>query len=151
MNRGGHTNAGRSHATFTNDERALYGSVANLTNIHSTAEAFGVSEDALKNWKLGRTQRVHGPNNDNLELRGTIEERMGIARDQALDKLMETMGYMTPNKLQSCTATQQSTIASNLGTVIGKTMIPSLNISGSNVVIYAPQQRKIKDFDIQDT
>ena len=152
MNRGGHATKGKPHDNYTDEERAYLAAISKVSSVPDVCNIFGVSDDAVWNWRAGRVRRAGDPElKEHPKLKQSIEDRLGITRDAALDKLMETLGLMSKDKISDCNAVQQSTIANNLSTVVGKTMPSTMSISGSNVVVYAPQQRKIKDFDIQDT
>ena len=151
LNRGGEKVRGQEKLTYTNEERALVGAVTRLTTIKDSVRAFGVGKTSAHLWSQGRTANHYGEPIERPELKQAIEGRLGIVRDKALDKLLDTLGVLKTEKVEQCNPVQISSIAANLSTVVTKTMPSNVNISGSNVVLYAPRQRKIEDFDVRDT
>lgn len=138
---------------LTNEERALVAVTAITTNGPSTAEAFGVSKDAVKNWRLGRTKRpaqLAGVNHPELEQ--AIEDRLGIVRDKALDKLMESLGLIDKDKLDKQSALNLSTISNNLASVVSKTFAKeTARSSAVNVIVYSPPVKDISNFKVVET
>lgn len=98
----------------------------------AVAKQMGLSQQTVHDYSHGR---------DGAEL-PVVEDMAAKARDVALERLMETLGLLTPDKVAGCKAGEISTIATNMSR-IAHNMTPHKEASDTNInlVVYSPQQR----------
>ncbi len=99
----------------------------------SLAKEFGVSQSAIGEIEQGRTKV-----DENL-----VDKRLNNIEDAALNKLMETLGYLTPDKLDKAKAGEISSVASNMSKVVANIRGKDKNDTGVNVnvQVFAPEIR----------
>ena len=95
------------------------------------AKEFGVSQAEVSCLKTGRARS---------NVRASIER----VQEKAIERLMESLGLLTNEKIEKCNAVNISAIASNLAKVVNQTSPGNLDGSGVNLVVYAPQVRDEK-------
>ena|SRR5438128_726039 len=95
------------------------------------AREFGVSQAEVSYLKTGRARS---------SARASIER----VQERAIERLMESLGLLTNEKIEKCNAVNISAIASNLAKVVNQTSPGNLDGSGVNLVVYAPQVRNEK-------
>jgi len=95
------------------------------------AKEFGVSQAEVSYLKTGRARS---------NVRASIER----VQERAIERLMESLGLLTNEKIEKCNAVNISAIASNLAKVVNQTSPGNLDGSGVNLVVYAPQVRNEK-------
>src|SRR5438552_4218599 len=95
------------------------------------AKEFGVSQTEVSCLKTGRARS---------NVRASIER----VQERAIERLMESLGLLTNEKIEKCNAVNISAIASNLAKVVNQTSPGNLDGSGVNLVVYAPQVRNEK-------
>ena len=76
-----------------------------------------------------------------------VESRIEKVRDLALERLMTSLGFMTNDKLEKCSAKDLSTIAANMSRAVEKTG-PREGNNNTQVIIYAPEIRKETSFKV---
>lgn len=103
----------------------------------SLATEFGVSQSAIGEIEQGRTKV------DEAE----VSRRLDNIQDAAMNKLLESLGYMTTDKLDKCKATDLSSIAANMSKVVSNVRTKT-NETGPvvNVNVYAPELRNERTF-----
>jgi hypothetical protein len=98
--------------------KALVGTLANLesqSNIE-LAKDFGLSKDQVSAFKNGKST-VNAEVNP--ELKEKIEDNLGVVRDRAADILLETLGLLTPERIQSIQKVKDVTaVAKDMSTII---------------------------------
>jgi DNA-binding XRE family transcriptional regulator len=99
----------------------------------SLAKEFNVSQSAIGEIEQGRT-KVNEK---------TVEARLNVIEDRALDKLLETLGFITPDKMDKAKAGEISSVASNLSKVVSNIRGKDKNDNGINVSVqvFAPEIR----------
>lgn len=103
----------------------------------SLAKEFGVSQSAIGEIEQGRTKV-----NEDL-----VNGRMDAIQDVAMTKLLESLGYLTPEKMDKCKAVEISSIAANMSKVVGNVRGKDVN-QGVNVhvQVFAPEIRHEGNF-----
>ena len=101
------------------------------------AVEFGVSQSAIGEIEQGRTKVNEAE----------VNRRLDAVQDVAMNKLLESLGYMTTDKLDKCKATDLSSIAANMSKVVSNVRTKN-NDSGPvvQVQIFAPELRNEKTY-----
>lgn len=103
----------------------------------SLAREFGVTQANISSIERGNTK---GINED--QVKKTIDS----ARDLALERLMQSLGLLTEDKLSGCSAKDLSVIASNMGRVVEKINPKTEQPDNINFIIYAPELKQEKSY-----
>ena len=89
---------------------------------------------------------------ENGKVKGIDEERVAREvndiRDKALQKLMASLNLLSEEKLSKCNARDISTVSANMSRVVEKMMPKENQIQNTQVIIYAPELRQEKYFDV---
>lgn len=102
------------------------------------AKVFDISTASVGNAFNGKGNLTEGSKN-------RIAERRASAHDQALEKLIDTLGLINQEKLEECNAVSLSMVASNMTKVIEK--LEGRNSNSNNVlIVYAPRQKEEREF-----
>lgn len=103
----------------------------------SLAAEFNVSQSAIGEIEQGRTKV-------NEE---AVNKRLDSISDVAMTKLLESIGYITSDKMDKCKATDLSSIAANMSKVVSNVRTKT-DSSGPvvNVNVYAPELRNERTF-----
>lgn len=106
-------------------------------NQTSLAREFNVSQSAIGEIEQGRTKV------DEV----AIQSRLDSIQDVAMVKLLESIGYITSDKMDKCKATDLSSIAANMSKVVSNVRGKS-DQSGHivQVQIFAPELRNEKSY-----
>ena len=121
------------------------GTLAHTESQKGLSKEFGVSEAVISKTKTGK---VGGQN-----IQDRISENLGFARDLALERLMSTLGLIDETKLMDQDAKGLASVASSLSKVVKDTApveTAGAREAGVQVLIYAPQQREEKKFEVVD-
>jgi|SRR5215831_350697 len=102
------------------------------------AQEHGISRQAVAQIHAGLGLR------DESEVAHAIE----IARNKALDRLMASLGLLTDDKLSGCKATDLANIAANMSRVVEKTMPDKDRQGNINLIVYTPEIRSEKSFEV---
>ncbi len=121
--------------------RATMGALAQTLPTTKIADAFGVSQQAVSAYKHGKTSPSGPPNPELVE---KVRDKTEEIHDRALDKLMDTLGLITTEKLTNCEVKDLVRVATGLSQVAANTSKRTESGSGSavSVVFYAPVQRQ---------
>lgn len=84
----------------------------------------------------------------NEELKEKTEEKLKVIRDEAVKKLMLAMGMITPDKLEKCEARDLSIVAGNMSKIVERTIPKESSTNTVNLVVYSPQQKSLRDFEV---
>ena len=103
------------------------------------AEEKSISPITVTNIKKGHTKGI-----DEKKVESAIAE----VRDKALDRLMASLGLLSDDKLTGCSAKDLSVIASNMGRVVEKTHPKSEAPDNINFIIYAPELKQEKSYEV---
>jgi hypothetical protein len=77
-----------------------------------------------------------------------VNQVINTVRDRALDRLMHSLGLLTDDKLSGCSAKDLSLIASNMGRVVEKIQDKTEKPDNINFIIYAPELKQERSFDV---
>ena len=103
----------------------------------SLAEEFGVSQSAIGEIEQGRTKV------NEVE----VTKRLDQVQDVAMEKLLQSLGYITPDKMDKCKATDLSSIAANMSKVVSNVSRKDSQTGPVvNVNVYAPELRNERTF-----
>ncbi len=104
------------------------------------SKEFNVSQNTVSNIERGRT----------IVDERTVNERLDDVQDVAMSKLLSSLGYITVDKMEACSAVQASVVALNMGKIIGN--IRRQDDNGPKVVvqIYAPELKKESSYKAID-
>lgn len=86
----------------------------------------------------------------NSELEKHIEEKVEASKDRALDKLMDALDLMDEDKLKRCNARDLSSIASNMSNIAHGGKDRNAAGAGIQIVVYAPRQKELKEYEYVD-
>lgn len=130
--------------------RATIGALANSGALVSeTAKEFAVSERAVKAYKAGETS----PGRPNADLKAAVQSKQEEIHDQALAKLMKTLGLLDDEKLANLDAKDLSRVAVNMSQVasnVAPRTPNGSNTTGISVVVYAPPPREESRYKVLD-
>lgn len=106
-------------------------------NQTTLAKEFHVSQSAIGEIEQGRTKV------DEV----AVQTRLDQVQDVAMNKLLESLGYISSDKLDKCKATDLSSIAANMSKVVSNVRVKT-NDTGPivNVNVYAPELRNERTF-----
>jgi len=103
----------------------------------SLAAEFGVSQSAIGEIEQGRT-KVNEV---------AVQSKLDSIQDKAMEKLLESLGYISSDKLDKCKATDLSSIAANLSKVVSNVRTKTDQTGPVvNVNVYAPELRNERTF-----
>lgn len=103
------------------------------------AQEFGTAQSHISSIKNGKVKSVDEQ---------AVDLVIGEVRDKALDRLMSSLGLLTDDKLSGCSAKDLSAIAANMGRVVEKTNPKSDSPDKINLIIYSPELKNEKSFNI---
>lgn len=130
----------------TKEEQADIAAEAQLDTFKNVARKHDISVSQVSNLSQGKTGPQMQPN---TEIVDRAEEKLNDVRERALDKLMVAMGLLDDEKLGKQSAKDLSTIAANLSKVAANaTMKDKGNAPQVQIIMYAPQQKKMEDFKV---
>lgn len=107
------------------------------------AEDFGVSSQRVSQIANGKDPRVD---------QKQVAENLNIVKESAVNKLMESFGFMTSDKLANMGIEKLSRFAVNMATVVDKVTPKETKEIGNqiNITMYAPEPKKEKDYKVVD-
>jgi len=120
--------------------RALAGSAAKLGTAAATAKAYGMNPTMVHHYKHGRTSQ----DKPSPGLAEQIDENTNVIRAQVLDVLGQTIGLITPDKLDNQGAKELSMIARNLSSIMSATRPAEVADRSTNaqVIVFSPESEK---------
>jgi hypothetical protein len=108
-------------------------------NQKSLAREFGVTQANVGVIERGKTQGI-----DEEKVNKVINE----VKDRALNRLMASLGLLDDDKLSGCSAKDLSIIASNMGRVVEKVSPKTDAPDNINFIIYSPELKKEKAYEV---
>lgn len=136
---------------LTEEERIMIGAVARagLGTLQEVADEFRISKQHAFNLSHGRVDTPGLQTVDHSDLKAHIENRLKPIQDKAIDKLMESLGLLSPEKMDKCGAKDLSTISANLSKVVSNTMPKDVNQDNrTQIVMYAPKMKDVDEFKV---
>lgn len=118
--------------------RELIGFQAHFEKASDVASAFGVAPITAH---LAKESRGHE------EVGEKIKERLGIVRDQALEKMLTAMGVISEDRIKKLKIRGALQVINGMAAVIEKTDSKIPQVVGNQVIVYAPQVRSELDYD----
>jgi len=118
--------------------RAVAGALAIQSSVPDVAENLGLTENVVRG-------AVHSKN---PEIRDRITGATERVRELALDRLLESLGLLTVEKVSSAGAKDISAIAANMSKVVDH--VTPKQIGGNvQLILYAPKgQQREEDYEI---
>lgn len=137
------------------EERGIVGALATIVGPSAAAEMTGVSTSVASNSKKHITSTDYVDGNQKVskeQIRDAVETRLTKVRDVALEKLVDSMLEITPDKLKGSKARDLAGIARDLSQVVDKTIPKDDNggIPHVQVHIFAPQQNTVNNYETVD-
>lgn len=142
------TNVGQKR--LTTEERVLIGTMARagLGSTKDIAKEFDIDADTVSNYKAGRTTFTSHPDfKPNPELEEKILGKLDIVQERAIELLLNSIGVITPEKLAKLNAKDASVVASNASKIVQNCAPQVMNDNRIQVVMYAPKQKELKDYE----
>lgn len=124
--------------------KELAGVLAHFDSQTNVAESLGISVSQVHQYKNGRNGQ-HAPNE---ELKDRIDERLGNARDIALDRLVDSLNVITPEKLEKIKVVNAASIAQKMASVLEKTGEKKNDIGNVIFQLYYPRIQEEKTFEV---
>jgi len=128
------------------EEKVNAGALAHIKTSREVAEETGYSARQVRSLKIA------SPDHQTLDkkLANAIDQKLDQCRDKALDRLMESLGLLNNEKMEKCNAKDLSAVAANMSKVAANSSRAGVAGNQFNVVIYAPRQKELKEFDCVD-
>lgn len=104
----------------------------------SVAEVFEVKQPTVSYAFNGKTLSSQG--------KDKLKNRKEQIQDAALDKLFDTLGLMSEEKLNKCKAVELSQIAGNMAKVVDKMDRRESNVNNI-LIIHAPKMKREDEFE----
>ena len=138
--------------SLADEERVLIGTIARagLGKNDEIAEEFGVTATTVSDLAHGRVcSPAHPRFVPHPELEEKILGKLNQVEEKAIEKLMDSLNIITPEKLNECSAPQASVVASNMSKIVGNCR-PQVQDNRKMIVMYAPRQKSLEDFNVVD-
>jgi len=117
--------------------RELIGFQAHFEGAKEVASAFGVAPITAH---LAKESRGHE------EVSDKIKERLGVVRDQALEKMLTAMGVISEDRIKKLKIRGALQVIQGMASVIEKTDSKIPQVIGNQVIVYAPAVRSELDY-----
>lgn len=118
----------------------------------SVAKAFNIGESVVQRASQGYvTERQE--NNELKDVIDRIKSKKRDAESQAIDKVLETLNILTPEKLSSVSKVKDiSSIAKDMAVIANQLSDKGSNDGevGVHLHLYAPKSKSLDDYDIID-
>lgn len=105
------------------------------------AHDFGVTQGEVSALKTGKVQ-------SDVRSNGQVERVLEGARDLALKRLMETLGFIDEDRLSKASLKDLSGVASSMSKVIDKTMPKRDEGSNVTLIVYSPEIKSEASYKI---
>ena len=128
------------------EEKVNAGALAHIKTSREVAEETGYSARQVRSLKIASPDQ----STIDKELASAIDQKLDQCRDKALDRLMESLGLLNDEKMEKCNAKDLSAVAANMSKVASNSSRAGVAGNQFNVVIYAPRQKELKEFDCVD-
>jgi len=137
----------KGEPNLTHKERTVVGAAATLGTCRQASEDFGVSlhhAHELKHAKHSQAQ------DENVDLRKSIDSTLNKVEDVAADKLLATLNLVQSDEIQSVNVEKKTKIAANLSNVLSRISSRRSEEKGRppQVIFYAPNVSKIEEYDV---
>lgn len=144
---------GSKNGNLTMEERIVIGSAARagLGTHQELANEFGVSKSAVDNYSVGLIERAGNSDasySPGFNLKEGIEKQLSPIRERAIEKLIQSLDVITPEKLDKLKPKDASIVASNMSKILSNTLGTTINDNRVQIVMYGPEQKKLKEFEV---
>jgi len=128
--------------------KEVIGTIARIESPAAAAAAFNVVSRTAYDYARGIYDGHHQYDLDKLNrVKNNADRIITDIRKVALDKLMQSIEVITPEKLEACKAVEASQVARNLSAVHEKLAEKQgVNVNG-NVIFLTPRVRSQRDYD----
>jgi hypothetical protein len=119
--------------------RSLIGAAGKIGSVKGTAREWGVSKEAVMNYKNGKTHQNAEPNQS---LISQLEDNTLSLRNQVLGLISQTVAGITPEKMENKDAKELSIIARNLSSIMQSTKPPADigdKTTNAQVIVFSPE------------
>lgn len=150
---GNHGNGSRGsgeNLKLSLEMKGLIGAIAKA-NGHGgaklVAEAFGLNRSVVSRYQNGKLGRTDGPVIKE-DLKKIVDDKLDKVREQAIDRLLEVMGVITPESMAKLGANSAADLGLKMASIHEK-LAPKGAIAPTNiaqVVIMAPRVREEKEY-----
>jgi hypothetical protein len=132
----------QSRPRVPNAVKELIAITARVDGASSAAKAFNVSDSLASSLKNGKASLPD-------ESKAKVERQVERIRDDAMERMLMSIGVITDEKLSTVSPVAASQIAANMSRVVEK-MMPRDTGNGvtNNIIFYAPRRREETDFEI---
>jgi hypothetical protein len=110
--------------------RATVGALAVQSSVPEVAATFNLSPNTVR-----EATHAHNP-----EVRSRVDNAVERVRELALNKLMESLGLLSEEKVKKSTARDISVVAANMSRVV-ENVTPKQVGGNVQLVLYAPSRR----------
>jgi hypothetical protein len=146
-NHGGRTEGKKN---LTDEERAEIGTLALTTPAQVVAEGYGISRQHVENLKFGRVDSRRHVDKEHPKLRAALSDARHEIKDKALLRLMQSLNLIEPDNVAELDAKDISAVAVNMSKVVSNMEPKESRDNGTKIVIYAPQVKKVEEFEVID-
>jgi hypothetical protein len=132
--------SGKNRINLTKDERneIAIDARTGIASQSDIAKERGLNFLTVHNIASGKTKGID---------EDKVAQVINTVRDRALDRLMQSLGLLTDDKLSGCTAKDLSLIASNMGRVVEKIQDKTEKPDNINFIIYAPELKQERAYE----
>lgn len=109
------------------------------------AQKFGVRVSTISDIANGVRRVEDSPRSAEQE---KVDLALDAVREKAIDKLMAGLGHITDEKVQAHNAKDISVICANMARVVQQTIPQEKTAQQINLVVYTPELRAEKNFDV---
>lgn len=144
---GNRTGRGEGNKELPENLRSTIGTLARVSGVSKTADAFGLNYATVQDAKFGTVSGRESPSESLVQ---SIEKELKPIRNAALEKMLMAIDNITEEKIAVAKPGELSRIAANLSQVIKNSIVPNFDANdgrNNQVVIYAPHQKPESEFD----
>lgn len=137
---------------LTTEERVLIGTLAKtgLDSQKNIAEEFNINQAQVSYLKNSRVNNLANPTyKEHPELRQALDNKLSEVQEKSLNLLTRALG-ISEDKIDAVNAKDASIIALNAARVISNVAPRSTEESKINIVMYAPRQKELKEYEVEE-
>ena len=128
------------------EKQAEAAALAKVMPSSKVAEITGYGASYIRDLKRGCVDNTKPPSESLVK---ATEVKLEKAQDAAVDRLMDALGLLTVDKMDSCDAKDLSGIAANMAKVAATGRAANGGAT-MNVIVYTPNQKKLDDYNVVD-
>lgn len=128
--------------------RPVIAAAGELSGIEETAKAFELSRPSVSTMKHGKVTYCD-TTRENKEMKSKTELILDKVNENAADRILKSISYITDEKLENSKVSDLSTVAANMARIIEKTNPKKQEAQvGTQILIYAPSLKQENQFEI---